>query len=63
MTTIQAPDPSGRYSDRYYLDLAYRETWDAAHRKARMLIQLFNVGEFRIPALPPDAYDSDAFVI
>ena len=54
---IQAPDPNGRYSIRYLTDLAYRQAWDDADRKARRLTDLWRAGEYAIAELPTDAYD------
>lgn len=54
---IQAPDPSGRWTDRYITDLAYRQAWDDADRKARRLTDLWRASEYAIAELPSDAYD------
>lgn len=54
---IQAPDPNGRWTDRYITDLAYRQAWDDADRKARRLTDLWRANEYAITELPSDAYD------
>lgn len=54
---MRAPDPNGRWTARYLSDLAYRQAWDDAHKKARAITSAWNAGEYAISELPADADD------
>ena len=55
--TILAPDPNGKYTRRYYCDLAYREAWDKAHQQARSFTDLWRCADGSLSDLPIDGYD------